>query len=153
VIQVCDLVENLIGGAAAGDLMISGGWAICHRAGSAYASRRVLDSTPDRVDLRGLRTGEVAILLEGRLVEFPAQIRYVSPVAIAGALQGHVALEVPGTDWRTPGRMRPMDTLLEDLTTAVDNDDVKVWGLDPKAGDGVPPGLLGDDEPEPGEQR
>jgi hypothetical protein len=95
--------EDIIGGVKARNLMTSGGFAICHRAGGSGASRLTLDSTRVDVDLRGLPNGQAAITVEGQLVGYPAQVRNATKARVLEVLPTIQPRELDGADLRAAG--------------------------------------------------
>lgn len=95
--------EDIIGGVKARNLMTSGGFAICHRAGGSGASRLTLDSTRVDVDLRGLPNGQAAITVEGQLVGYPAQVRNATKDRVLQVLPSISARDLEGADLRAAG--------------------------------------------------
>ena len=95
--------EDIIGGVKARNLMTSGGWAVCHRAGGSGASRLTLDSTNVDVSLKGLPQGQAAITVEGQLVGYPAQVRNATKERVLEELPGIIVRHLNGADLEAAG--------------------------------------------------
>ncbi|HET9656412.1 MAG TPA: hypothetical protein VFP72_13735 [Kineosporiaceae bacterium] len=96
--------EDIIGGVQARNLMTSAGSAICHRAGGSGASRLTLDSASGvDVDLRGLPDGQAAVLVRGKLVGFPAQVRHARKDLVMEVLPTITQRHLAGADLAAAG--------------------------------------------------
>ena len=93
--------DDVIGGAGARDLIVGGGWAICHRGspGAAALARQF----GANIDLRDLAAGQAAVMIGGTPAPSPSQVHHVSDEQITELLPTLVVRHLDGADAAAAG--------------------------------------------------